>query len=183
MEVDSIPHTLLSIQSPYCLKELFRGSYSFSVKAYHSHPEKNLIQPKSFLMMGSLRQGGLRRGWVREREKGNVWKGVGTKRAFVFIYLEQTIQHSREGKQDLISSCIAIEIMVDQDPLQQFILTTLLGVPLYDFAYFSGSTLEVGKMWLGLLGLGNPTGLLARLDYRDSNNRQVVQRWYLNRKI
>jgi len=60
---------------------------------------------------------------------------------------------------------------------------TLLGVPLYNCAYFSGSTLEVGKMWLGLLGLGNPTGLLARLDYRDSNNRQVVQRWYLNRKI
>ena len=40
MEVDSIQHTLLSIQSPYCLKELFSGSYSFSVKAYHSHPEK-----------------------------------------------------------------------------------------------------------------------------------------------
>ena len=57
LSADSIQHSLLSIQSPYCLKELFRGSYSFSVKAYHSHPEKYLIQPKSFLMMGSLRQG------------------------------------------------------------------------------------------------------------------------------
>lgn len=83
----------------------------------------------------------------------------------------------------MISSGIAIERMVGQDPLKQLILlTTLLAVPLYDFAYFSGSTLEVGKMLLGLLGLGNATGLLVRLDYRDSNNRQVVQRWYLSRK-
>lgn len=56
-----------------------------------------------------------------------------------------------------------------------------MAVPLYDFAYFSGSAMEVGKIFLDLLGLGIPTGLLVRLDYRESN-RQVVQRWYLSRR-
>lgn len=44
---------------------------------------KYRAQPVSFFMMGSLRLG-----WDREREKGNIWKGAGSKKVFVFIYLE-----------------------------------------------------------------------------------------------
>lgn len=83
MEVDSIQHALLSIQSPYCLEVLilFCKSLSFPLRK---------ISNKAQVIFddGVSEIGGLRRDWVREREKGNVWKGVGTKRAFVFIYLE-----------------------------------------------------------------------------------------------
>lgn len=57
-----------------------------------------------------------------------------------------------------------------------------MAVPFYDLAYPSGSAMDVGKMLLDSSGLVDSPGLLARLDYRESNNRQVVQSWCLSRE-
>lgn len=41
-----------------------------------------------------------------------------------------------------------------------------MAVPVYDFAFLSGSAMEVGTVWLGLLGWGLRAGFSARLDDR-----------------
>lgn len=50
-----------------------------------------------------------------------------------------------------------------------------MAIPSYGFAFLSESAMDVGEMLLRLLGWGIPTGLSARLDYREPRNRQVVQ--------
>lgn len=50
-----------------------------------------------------------------------------------------------------------------------------MAIAFYGFAFLSESAMDVGKVLPRLLDWGVPTGLSARLDYREPRNRQVVQ--------